>query len=188
MNVFPKIREVFDANWTTVLVGWEGFGVLSPWPDRWTEFLPLITIDEIVFYAEERLSFASDPERDLILKFQTPDLRSETREEIKNLLIPLSELAGGDHEVELRKWRLVLLEQVLEKIPKYPLYGLMALTEFWQSFGFPSDSPHEIQGRGNEITPEQYYQQENLTRLLRRHYVWIKDEKAVLKKPRSQEK
>ena len=57
----------------------------------------------------------------------------------------------------------------------------MALTEFWQNFGFPTDSPHEVQGRVNEITPLEYYDDQNLQRLLSRHRAWIQEEKAALR-------
>jgi hypothetical protein len=66
-------------------------------------------------------------------------------------------------------------------MPEDPLYGLLALTEFWQSFGFPSDSPHVIQGRGNTISPAEYFQQNNLNRLLSLHRKWIQQEKALIK-------
>ena len=186
MSTFEKLRAAFDVNWTTVLVGWNGLGVLSPWPNCWTEFPPLISADEIAAYADERLSSSSDPSKqDLIVALLSSDLRLETREEIKDLLEPLAELDGGDPRIELRKWRLVLLEDVLVNLPNNALHGLMALTEFWQGFGFPSDSPHDVQGRGNTITPSEYYQEENLHRLVDRHRRWIEDERASLKKQRA---
>ncbi len=182
MSDFAKIRAEFDANWTTVLVGWDGLGVLSPWPSRWTEFPSLVSGEEVSAYADERLASTTDlSEQDLILKLLSVDLRTESREAIKDMLKPLSDLDGGDPAIELRKWRLVLLEQVLENMPQDALYGLMALTEFWQSFGFPPDSPHEVQGKENTITPSEYFQQENLTRLLARHRAWMNDEKAAIK-------
>ncbi len=111
----------------------------------------------------------------------SPELQRQTREEIKDLLQRLSQLDGGDPQIELRKWRLVLLEEVLASMPKDALYGLIALTEFWQDFGFPSDSPHVVQGRGNNITPPEYYQEENLQRLVNCHRTWIENERASLK-------
>ncbi|HEU4388194.1 MAG TPA: DUF2247 family protein, partial [Blastocatellia bacterium] len=68
----------------------------------------------------------------------------------------------------------------LNNLPQDAVYGLVALTEFWQGFGFPPDSPHEVQGRGNTITPLDYYQQENLVRLLACHRAWIKEEKIAI--------
>jgi hypothetical protein len=183
MSTFEKLRAAFDANWTTILIGWNGLGALSPWPNRWTEFPPLISADEIAAYADERLSSCSDPAtQDLIVALMSSDLRHETREKVKDMLESLSELDGGDPKIELRKWRLVLLEELLVNMPKDAIHGLMALTEFWQDFGFPSDSPHDVQGRGNTITPSEYYQEENLHRLVDFHHTWIEDERASFKK------
>jgi len=183
MSAFAKLRAEFDTNWTTILVGWSGLGVLSAWPDRWGEFPPLLSADEVAADADERLASSADTtEQNLIVELLSLDLRTESRETIRGFLQRLSDLDRGDPAIELRKWRLILLEQVLGVMPQDALYGLMALTEFWQSFGFPSDSPHEVQGRGNAITPPEYYQQENLRRLLARHRAWIDDERAAINK------
>ena len=182
MSAFANLQAWFDANWTTVLVGWNGLGFLSPWPDRWTEFPPLLSADEISSYAEERLASCSNPtEQKLIVELLSLDLRTESRQTLSALLERLSAFDRGDPAFELKKWRVALLEQVLENLPEEPLYGLMAFTEFWQDFGYPPDSPHEVQGRGNTISPADYYQQENLNRLVVRHRAWIENQKATLK-------
>ena len=182
MSVFSIIRAAFDINWTTILIGWEGLGVLSPWPSRWTEFPSLVSAKEVAIYADERLASTTDVnEQDLILKLLSVDLRTESREAIRDLLKPLSDLDGNDPAIELRRWRLILLERVLENMPQDSLYGLMALTEFWQGFGFPPDSPHQVQGCGNEIGPKEYYTAENFQEVLDRHRRWIEKETAELK-------
>src|SRR5215475_1063475 len=183
VSAFAKIKAAFDVNWTSVLVGWEGLWRLSPRPRRWTEFPPLISTGEITSYAEKRLEASADRrEQRMIIELMTVDLGRLTREEIRDMLESLSGLDGGDPAMELRKWRLVLLEQVLEGISNDPVYGLIALSEFWQEFGRPPDSPHEAQGVGNHITPSEYYRQENLDRLLARHREWIETEKKTLKR------
>jgi len=177
------VRRSFGANWTTVLIGWNGLGMLSPWPGRWTEFPSLLSREEIVSYANERLerSSNSSTERDLVLRLLAADLPGETREEIKALLEPLSEASNGNPALELRKWRLVLLEQLLRDLPQgRPSSALVALTEFWQDFGFPGDSPHEVQGRDNTISPLDYYQQRTLDLALAKHLAWIDREKLEL--------
>ena len=181
MSSFQKLKTEFDTNWTTILVGWNGLGVFSPWPNRWVEFPPLLSADEIAGYADERLASSSDvAEENLIVNLLSLDLRAETRETIRNLLTRLSDVSAGDPVLELRKWRLILLEELLDNMPKDAVYGLMALSEFWQNFGFPPDSPHEVQGRGNSITPSEYYQAQNLHRLLGRHRAWVLEERAAL--------
>ena len=185
VSTFERLRAALGANWTTVSVGWQGLGMLSPWPDEWTGFPPLISRDEVAVYADEQFSSCSHAAMELIVALVSHGLQCKTREEIKDLLEPLSKLDGGDPQIELRKWRVVLLEDVLANMPTDALHGLIALTEFWQDFGFPSDSPHEVQGKGNTITPGEYYQGENLRRLVDRHRQWIEQERASLKKQRA---
>lgn len=183
MSTFEQLRAMFDVNWTTVIIGWNGLGVLSPWPDRWREFPPLLTIDEIEAYCDEKLAASSDhAEQDLIVAVLSSDLQNETREAVKEFLVPLSALSKGNPDIELRKWRLVLLEETLVNMPKDALYGLITLTEFWLSFGFPSDSPHEVQGKGNTISPSEYYRQDNLDRLVAHHRAWIEKERTAIQK------
>jgi hypothetical protein len=182
MNALAKLTAQFDPNWTTILVGWNGLGVLSPWPADWSKFPPLLSTDELIAYANVRLACASDPsEDDLIVRLLALDLHTESRETIRELLLPLSDLGGGDPELELRKWRLALLEDLLDSIPEDAVHGLMALNEFWLQFGFPADSPHEVQGRGNAMSPADYYEDSNFRRLLSRHKTWIAREKAELR-------
>ncbi len=181
MSTFEKLSVTFKTNWTTILVGWTGLGVFGPWPERWSEFPPLISAEEIVAYANARITHASSIEEgDLIDQILAHNLRTGTREETRDQLKRLSEVFGGDPALDLRKWRLVLLEELLANLPQDALYGLISLSEFWQSFGFPPDGPHEVQGRGNAISPSEYYQQPNLDRLLTRHLSWIQCEKAAI--------
>jgi hypothetical protein len=181
MSAFTKLKASFDINWTTILVGWNGLGVFSPWPDRWDEFPPLLSADELAAYADERLASSSDvAEENLILQLTLLNLRTESRGTIRDLLMCLSDLSGCDSSCEVRKWRVILLEDLLENIPSDPLHGLIALTEFWQNFGFPPDSPHEVQGKGNTVNPADYYQESNYQRAVSRHKAWIEQEKAEL--------
>lgn len=181
MSAFAELRAAFGVNWTTVLVGWKGTGPLSPWPGRQDGPPPMLSADEVTSYGEERLAASSNQvEQGLIVSLLSLVPRSAGRQTVRERLEPLSRLDGGDPEIELRKWRVTLLEQLLRSLPLDPVYGLIALSEFWQSFGFPSDCPHEVQGRGNAVTPEDYYAEDNLLRLLRRHRAWIEREKLAI--------
>jgi hypothetical protein len=105
------------------------------WPEKWTEFPPLLSPAEVNAYAEERIAISSDPrEWNFIAELLSLDLRTEGRGTVRDILRRLSELNGGDPELELRKWRLVILDRLLKEIPQDPVYGLIALTEFWQEF------------------------------------------------------
>ncbi len=182
MSPFARLGKQFAVNWTTILVGWKGLGVFSPWPARSAEFPPLLSADELAAYANECLASSSDvAEDDLVVSLLSLDLHTESRETITEHLARLSDLHGCDPSREVRKWRVVLLEDLLGNIPSGPLYGLIALTEFWQNFGFPPDSPHEVQGKGNTVSPADYYQESNYQKLVSRHKAWIEQEKAGLR-------
>ena len=179
MSPFVKLKSEFEVTWTTLLVGWKGLGGLSAWPNKPASFPTLLSRDEISAFTADKLQSSSNPaEQGLILRMLASDLATESRETVEKWLSELSEENGSDPLIELRKWRLVLLEQLLDNIPGDALYGLIALTEFWQNFGFPPDSPHEVQGRGNAISPSEYYQTDHLKHALSLHRAWIMREKS----------
>lgn len=181
MSPFSKIKRQFGVNWTTVLVGWKGFGPFSPWPARPADFPPLLSADELAEYAHERLvSDSSVTERTLLGRLLRLDPHTENPQVICDLLAELSAGCGADGSRELRKWQVVLLEELLEQLPTDPVYGLITLTEFWQNFGFPPDSPHEIQGERSALGAQEYYEEDNYRRLIARHKAWINDQKPAL--------
>jgi hypothetical protein len=183
MSTFARIRADFNATWTTTLVGWIGLGILSPWPDRWETFPPLISASDLDDYANDRLALSgSASEKDLIVELLSLDLRTESRHVVKEALKRLSDLDRSDSSIEIRKWRQALLEELLDDISQDPFDGLMSLGEFWQSFNFPPDSPHEFQDNGNQDTHLKYYGESNFQRLLRKHRTWLQKEKVQLKK------
>ncbi len=181
MTGLARLRNRFLSDWTTVLVGWRGLSSLSPWPDRENTMPPLLATKDIIEFANERLASSSDPrEHKLIVELLEHDLDDLTGRECERLLVPLAELNPSDPALALRKWRLALLEEQLETLPQDPLNALIELTEFWQSFGFPTDSPHTVQGRGNAILPQDYYTQDSLRRILAHHRDWVAQEIAQI--------
>ncbi len=181
MTTFEKLRQEFSTNWATVFVGWKGLGVFSPWPDRRQDFPPLLSRSEVATYADEHLAIAEDrAELDVVERLSSAAWRGDTRECIESLLSRLAGQEPSGEGLELRKWRATLLEQVLATIPQDPIYGLLTLTEFWQEFGFPADSPHEIQEMGKSPDPSEYYQRENFDRLLSRHVEWLRTERMAI--------
>ncbi len=182
MTAFTRLREEFETNWATIYVGWKGLSEFAPWHLSMTEFPPLLSLEEVQSFAIERLGSCSDAaERDLAVSLLALDRADATREDVAELLRRLALLSAWESSRELRKWRIVLLEDLLQQLPSHPVYGLVALSEFWQAFGFPRDGPHEIQGRGNSASPEEYYTADNFRRLIARHKAWLECEKALLK-------
>jgi hypothetical protein len=187
LTVFGKIRKLFEVNWTTVLVGWNGLGILSPWPERWSEFPSLLNSSEISAYCDERLASIPDPAELNLIVMLLSSFQTESREAVKQLLMSLSELSKGNSSLELRKWRVALLEETLDKMSNDVLDGLMELTEFWQDFGFPADAPCAIQKICSAVDASEFYQHENLNALVSTHRTWIENEKITIKNTLSME-
>ena len=149
------------VNWSTIAIGWDG-------PGKWPR---LLTLEDVQTFASLALcapQTANEANLVGIVAASSADIEDVTRK-IHSLAIA----SRADVEHELRKWRVILLKEALWKIPRDPIYGLIALTEFWDKFNFPGDSPHIVQGRGDTTSPEDYYTEENYRRLLQRHASWV---------------
>jgi hypothetical protein len=123
------------------------------------KYPPLVTFDEVCAFV---VASSEDPAAARVI------------------LQKLAEEEKSEPARELRKWRLVLLKHAMAELPEDPLYGLLALTEFWERFDFPPDSPHVVQGRGNQIAPMDYFTEDNYRRLVQKHKDWIRTETASL--------
>jgi len=156
------------VNWRTLLVGLDG---PSGHP-------PVLSLKDIGTCAEERSGCASQVEAavEVLLALDGGE------EEVRGVLRGLAVREPGDVVSEVRKWRVVLLLRVLSCLPLDPVYGLLALTDFWALFGFPEDGPHRVQGRGDSSTPEDYYTAENLSRTLHDHVTWVDAETKALRR------
>lgn len=104
------------------------------------------------------------------------------KDRIRELLQELMLQESTQDEVEFRKIRATAVSRVLQSKNENYIDGLMELTELWVGFDFPNDSPHTFQGRYNEITPEEYYTQENYENLFNKNILWLNKEVSYLKK------
>ena len=147
--------------WGTLLVGWDGPGKHGR----------LLNADQVFSFAEPLMA---DLPAETVAGLADPD-------ELPRVLRELARREGANRDHDVRKWRLVMLKRAMAELPKDPVYGLIALTEFWERFDFPSDSPHVVQGRGNQISPAEYFTAESYRRILDDHERWIRDEEADLK-------
>jgi Uncharacterized protein conserved in bacteria (DUF2247) len=168
MSYLNDLRNAgFRVNWRTLLIGLEGPG----------KYPPLITLDEACAFADEQLAASTPPPEGAVA---IAVASSEDPAEIRMILQKLAGEEKSEPARELRKWRLVLLKHAMAELPEDPLYGLLALTEFWERFDFPPDSPHIVQNRGNEIAPMDYFTEDNYRHLVQKHKDWISTETAAL--------
>lgn len=105
----------------------------------------------------------------------------DNAEDIQKCLSKLAKKECSRNEDELRKWTLAYVATHLPGESIDHVQGLIELGDIWSALHYPSDSPHIFQGRGNDLTPEEYYTPENYKLLLRIHQDWIRDELEQIK-------
>ena len=169
MNILKKMAgDDVPVNWSTVLRGWYGPG----------KFDRQLQVADIAAYAQAMIE--SNPEQPVAV-LKLAGARDDETEMVESSLKQLAALEPVDETTEVRKWRLYLLKELEPALSDDPLYGLIALTEFWEKFDYPDDSPHVVQGRGNHQDPQQYYTPENFLKIRKLHREWIKGEEGFLK-------
>lgn len=169
LNDFKLVN--LSVNWGTLMIGWEGPG----------HFQTQLSISEIQKFAEEWLSI-TDKNNDIVSDLIINDGSDFIT--LKENLEFLWKQSKSDLLLEQQKWRYVLLKKLIEKIAKSNDYmqGLIELTDFWAMFDFPEDSPHVVQGRGNKMSPVDYYTEETFKREIKEHQEWLNKELVKLQK------
>jgi len=182
MKTFETLKNNFSVNWTTILIGWEGLGMISLSPCDWEKSPPLLTLAEMYEHCYDALA-KTDNKREISLIIDLLDLEGKPAERalIRSLLLPLANLRNEDTVFELRKWRVITLCEALEQLKGDVVDDLVHLSEFWMYFGFPPDSPMEFQSVGNNIRPEDFYTDENHKRVIVANKTWAQKELQKLK-------
>lgn len=163
------IAKGIPINWTTIKVGWQGVGKYVR---------RLIEVDDIILFAVEAHSNCSVEQSKTVLLLM--GVTEKDKELIDSCLHKLHLLEGKDVSLEARKWRLGMVEELISDLENEALGGLLQLTEFWEQFNFPDDSPHVVQGLNNAITPKDYYTEINFKSIIEHHKKWISNEQKLL--------
>lgn len=80
------------------------------------------------------------------------------------------------------RWRWILVNNLLKKIlDKDHVNALLEVSEFWLDLKSPFDMPYQYQGVENELTPQEFYTEEHLSKVISDHKKWLEDEKEKLK-------
>lgn len=137
-----------------------------------------IETEEVIEYAIEKLEEGS--EREEICELA--GAYAEEHEEICNVLWKLTEQEDTQNDIENRKIRAVIVSRVLKSKNKNCINGLMDITDLWIELGYPDDSPHIIQGKGNCVSPSEYYTMDNYNFLYEKNVEWLKMELEDLRK------
>ena len=163
MTKLDNIKEAgFKVTWKVINIGFRGSKVFS------YELSPRDIID----YALLQLEMGCEDEElnELACEYDT------NIEDIDNLVKKLANKENTDYNTEFRKWIVLYVKKKLPTEKTEYINGLIALGDIWAVLDFPEDSPHTFQGQGNDITPEQYYTEDNYKELLNKHKDWLEKE------------
>lgn len=165
-NKIEQLKSLqFKINWTLLKIAHKGSGVIPP----------LLTIKDICQYAEKCLELM-DSDYDLVAQ-----LALEKNEyDFCDCLDKLVKSEAIDYQLQIRKWRVLLVFDQLQNLSKDYTEGLLELSELWVSLGLPADCPHIIQGRNNIYTPQDYYTTEMYNRIVGINKEWLEKETAFI--------
>jgi len=133
-----------------------------------------LSYDDIINFSLEKF----DEKNKLILR-----IISSNRDEYQEMAYLVQELANiekSEYKLAFEKWKLVYVKKNFPKLNKNIIQGLIELNELWFRLDFPEDSPYTLQGVKNNISPQEYYTEENYTYLYNRHLNWIRDKSNYL--------
>ncbi|MDR2163324.1 MAG: DUF2247 family protein [Clostridiales Family XIII bacterium] len=151
----------FEITWKLLDIGFR----------RCKYFVGCLSPRTVIDYAQSQLEETED-EQILMLAAEYED----DIEGIDACLCLLAKRENTSFELEFRKWRVLYVRDSLPKTNTDYVAGLIKLLEMWGKFDFPDDSPHVIQGRYNQIAPEDYYTEDNYKILLKKNQDWIHKE------------
>ena len=133
-----------------------------------------LSYDDIINFSLEKF----DEKNKLILRIIASD--RDEYQEIGYLVKELANIEKSEYKLEFEKWKLVYVKKNFPKLNKNVIQGLIELNDLWVKLDFPEDSACILQGVKNNISPQEYYTEENYTYLYNRHLNWIRDKSDYL--------
>ncbi len=161
-------KNGFKITWSAII---QGFAMNSI-------FSREISASEIIDYAIYRLEI--DIEDELICDLAILD-KNDTME-IENILFHLSNRENLNMLNEFNKLRYIYIAQKLTDRNDNFIDGIMELNDLWVKLEYPNDSPHVFQGINNNITPQEYFTEENYEKLFNKAKIWLSNECELIKK------
>ena len=160
MKIEDFTNMKINITWTLILICFDSNRLL-----RNSEYeQTFISANEVINYAA---GFLECTENDDIISLAI--LRSGEEEDILNILKKLSGSENGDYSLEFRKFRIFYIYINLPYRSNDFMYGILKISELWDKFGFPEDSPNIYFQFTN-------YSQENFNKLLDIHNSWLTSE------------
>lgn len=133
-----------------------------------------LSYDDILNFSLEKF----DEKNKLILRIVGSD--RDEYQEIGYLVQELANIEESEYKLAFEKWKLVYIKKNFPQLNKNIIQGLIELNDLWVKLDFPEDSSCILQGVKNNISPQEYYTEENYIYLYNRHLDWIRDKSDYL--------
>jgi len=133
-----------------------------------------LSYDDIINFSLEKF----DEKNKLILRIISSD--RDEYQEMAYLVQELANIEKSEYKLAFEKWKLVYVKKNFPKLNKNIIQGLIELNELWFRLDFSEDSPYTLQGVKNNISPQEYYTEENYIYLYNKHLNWIRDKSNYL--------
>ena len=133
-----------------------------------------LSYDDIINFSLEEF----DEKNKLILRIVASD--RDEYQEMGYLVQELANMEKSEYKLAFEKWKLVYIKKNFPKLNKNVIQGLIELNDLWVKLDFPEDSPCILQGVKTNISPQEYYTEENYIYLYNRHLKWIRDKSDYL--------
>lgn len=161
-ELFNKLSREELTDWGVVLLGISGVPGIA-------ERLSHSVVMDFANVELEEISI-DDPILDLVVQLATDG--GETSNELREKLEEICQAQEIDLDKSKRKWRFVLLRDLLSDLDTDPVYGLIKLSEFWMAWGWPSDCPTSMQS-DIKMSLKEYHSQENYEYVIENHRKWL---------------
>ena len=133
-----------------------------------------LSYDDIINFSLEEF----DEKNKLILRIVASD--RDKYQKMGYLVQELANMEKSEYKLAFEKWKLVYIKKNFPKLNKNVIQGLIELNDLWVKLDFPEDSPCILQGVKNNISPQEYYTEENYIYLYNRHLKWIRNKSDYL--------
>lgn len=161
-----------DFKKNNILINWKliNIGCLGS-----EAFFKELDYEEITNYA---ISIFDEKNKNILrILSYNKDEYEEMGEFIKELAIQ----ENSDEKIAYKKWELIYIIKNLPPKRIDYIQGIIELQDIWAKIDFPKDSPLILQGLNNDISPEEFYTENNYLILYNLHMDWIKEKIDFLK-------
>lgn len=163
MSKLSVIRNMnLKITWKLIYIGLYGYDVIQP----------ILTDYDVFEYLDDLLTDVNNLTDDIISLVCLKDNKSEFRKFLQNL----ANHDESEMSIQVRKWKVLLLQELLNNISKEPLKGLLELMEFWFSIGVTNDCPFVFPDSKDSKAIQEYFSQSSYDIIVADNREWLEHE------------